>query len=390
VDLVHAGTKYSADGGDPKKITVRRSHVLGTTASRSTEGNFMKWLKRIAIGVGIFVALLGVAAAAMELRSPKARAIDAAKTLATPERTARGRYIVEAEAHCLLCHSEHDWKTHGAPILPGLKGAGWDVPSAENHMPGRVFAPNLTPDPETGLGAVPDDAIARAIREGVGHDGRALFMMPWPAFRNFSDEEVASVVAYLRSLPPVKKKRDLTEIQIPARWFMKGMPKPLETPVAEADVSDPVKRGKHLVEIGLCQDCHTPVNERHEPLPGMAFAGGQEFVIDGTKYRSANITPHPSGLAHYDEALFIRTMRTGNIGGRRLAPIMPWREVGNLTDEDLKAVWAFLKTIPPIAHDVERAPVALKDNPEINEHPEAAAPARSAPATGSVAAPAGG
>ena len=120
-----------------------------------------------------------------------------------------------------------------------MTGAGWDVPYAENKMPGRVFAPNLTPDPDTGLGAVPDDAIARAIREGVGHDGRALFMMPSKHFRNLSDEEVASIVVFLRSLPPVKKQRELTQIQIPVRWFMKFGPKPLTAPVPEPVVVEP-------------------------------------------------------------------------------------------------------------------------------------------------------
>src|SRR5262249_48732829 len=130
----------------------------------------MKWLKRLGIVLVGLVVVVGVAVAAMEMRSPKMRAVDATKKIAaTPERVARGKVIVEAEAHCMLCHAEHDWQTHGAPEIPGTHGAGWDVPAAENHMPGRVFAPNITPDPETGLGAVPDDAIARAIREGVSH-----------------------------------------------------------------------------------------------------------------------------------------------------------------------------------------------------------------------------
>ena len=99
----------------------------------------------------------------------------------------------------------------------------------------------------------------------------------------------------------------------------------------------------------------------------MAFAGGQEFVIDGVTYRSPNITPDASGIAHYDEALFVRTMRTGNVGSRRLAPIMPWLEIRQLSDDDLKALWAYLKTVRPIAHDVERTDVTLADNPAIDE-----------------------
>jgi hypothetical protein len=144
----------------------------------------MKWLRRFGLGLGVSLVVTGAAAAVLELRAPKMRPVDATKRVTTtPERVARGRYIVEAEAHCMQCHSEHDWGTHGAPDAKGLTGAGWDVPFVENHMPGRVFAPNITPDAETGIGRVPDDAIARALREGVSYDGRPLFMMPWQNFR---------------------------------------------------------------------------------------------------------------------------------------------------------------------------------------------------------------
>src|SRR3982751_2973441 len=132
--------------------------------TKHTRPSLKIWMKRIGIGLATVVALAGGAAAVLELRPPRMRAVDATKTFtATPARVARGRQIVEAEAHCMLCHSERDWNTHGAPELPGLAGAGWDVPWVENHMPGPVFAPNITPDRETGIGAIPDDAIARAI-----------------------------------------------------------------------------------------------------------------------------------------------------------------------------------------------------------------------------------
>ena len=72
-------------------------------------------------------------------------------------------------------------------------------------------------------------------------------------------------------------------------------------------------------------------------------------------------------------------MRTGNIGGRRLAPIMPWSEIAQADRRDLKALWAFLKTVKPVAHDVERTPVDLKDNPDIDDH--MAAQLTTAPAT---------
>jgi cytochrome c553 len=179
---------------------------------------------------------------------------------------------------------------------------------------------------------------------------------------------VASVIAYLRTLAPVKKKREATQIDAPVRWIVKMMPEPLTTPIANTDFATPIERGRHLAEVGQCESCHTPVDERHQPLPGKAFSGGQDFAVGGVSYRSTNITPHMSGISHYDEALFVRTMRTGNVGGRRLAPIMPWRFIRQLSDDDLKALWAFLQSVPPVAHDVERAPVDLADNPQIVEH----------------------
>jgi mono/diheme cytochrome c family protein len=321
-----------------------------------------KWLRRTTLGLAVFVTLIGGAVAALELRSPNMRPLDPNKRLAvTDQRIARGRYIVEAEAHCMQCHSDRDWNKHGAPVRPGLAGAGWDVPWVDNGMPGPVFAPNLTPDPETGIGKISDDAIARAIREGVSHDGRALFMMPWQDYRHLSDEDVASIVVYLRTLPPVKKARGTTAINAPVRWFLKAAPTPLTAPIADTTTSDPIARGKHLAEVGQCRSCHTPVDARHQPLPGMDFSGGQEFVVGGVKYRATNITPDASGISYYNEALFIQAMRTGMVGGRRLAPIMPWSEIGKLTDQDLSALWAYLKTVKPIAHDVPRTEVAIAD-----------------------------
>jgi hypothetical protein len=91
------------------------------------------------------------------------------------------------------CHAEHDWTAHDAPQLPNTKGAGQDM-NLLKGFPGKVYAPNITPDRETGADWT-DDQFARAIREGVSHDGRAMFtFMPYPDFRSMSDEDLASVI----------------------------------------------------------------------------------------------------------------------------------------------------------------------------------------------------
>src|SRR5262249_18608397 len=128
---------------------------------------------------------------------PKTRALTSRKFEATPERLARGRYLAVGLAGCMECHSQHDWKAHGAPVLPGTEGAGQWIDTPD--LPGRVVPPTLTADPKPGAGSWTDDQLARAIREGIGHDGRPLSpLMPYQPLRNMSDEDLASIVVYLR------------------------------------------------------------------------------------------------------------------------------------------------------------------------------------------------
>jgi len=267
----------------------------------------------------------------------------------TPERWARGKYIVESEAACADCHSPHDWSKHDAPIPPGMEGAGQDF-AALKGLPGTVVAPNLTPDQETGAGTWSDDALARAIREGIGHDGRALFpMMPYQGYKNLPDDDLASIIVFLRSLPPVRNSLPKTAIIFPVKYLMRKAPEPITDPVAPPDISDPVKRGAFLVTISGCRDCHTPV-DHGDPIPGMEMSGGQVFEGPWGRTVSANLTPDPSGIPYYNEILFLQAIRTGYVGQRPLNQIMPWRHYGGMTDEDLKAIFAYLKTLKPIHH----------------------------------------
>ncbi len=284
---------------------------------------------------------------------PHARTLTARKFDSTPARFARGEYLVNNVTDCMDCHAEHDWTQHDAPVLPGTLGSGQDM-SILKGFPGQVVAPNITSDPETGAGNWSDDQLARAIREGVGHDGRALFpFMPYPDFRNMSDEDLASIIVYLRALPPVKKQRPPTALIFPVKYLIRSVPQPINAPVPDPDVSTPEKRGKYLVAVAGCTDCHTPADAHGQPLPGMDFAGG--FVLDGPWGRavSANITPDPSGIPYYDEALFIQTMRTGFVKARKLSQIMPWRTYRGMTDQDLAAIFAYIKTLKPVQHRVD-------------------------------------
>lgn len=317
-----------------------------------------RWLKRLLklAGFGLIGLLLLLSLAITltigwrPLIGAKARALVDRRFAPTPARMERGRYLVEGVAGCFTCHSETDWKSEGAPPMPAKKGAGQAL--TLDGMPWLV-APNITSDKETGAGDWSDDSIARAIREGIGHDGRALFpLMPYTFYRKMSDEDIGSIVVYLRSLAPVRNALPRTEIPFPVSRLIQSAPQPVAAPVQPPDMSDAVKRGEYLATLAACVDCHTPKDEG-QPLAGMDFAGGFIMNEPGRKVASANITPDATGISYYDEALFVTLMRTGHVKARTLSPIMPWSTYRNMTDEDLKAIFAYLRTLKPVRHQVD-------------------------------------
>ncbi len=318
-----------------------------------------RWKKIVLVVVLILVAV--VVAGAYKILGPRAflgpraRPLTARTFERTPARLARGKYLVEGVLTCRHCHSPHDWTQHDAPTPAGMELAGQDF--GTDGFPGHVVAPNLTPDPETGSGNWTDDMLARAIREGIGHDGRALFpMMPYQGFHDLlSDEDLASVIVYLRSLPPAHNPLPKTEISFPLKYIMKNFPQPLTAPVPEPTFTSPEKRGEYLTHLIGCPVCHTPVDAHDNFLPGMQFGGGQVFVGPWGKVASANLTPDPSGIPYYDQALFIRTIRTGYVGARPLNPLMPWSIFRGMTDDDLSAIFAYLKTVKPVHHRVDNS-----------------------------------
>ena len=126
-------------------------------------------------------------------------------------------------------------------------------------------------------------------------------------------------------------------------------------PIPEGDATA-IARGKYLVTLASCSECHTPTYQL-QPLTHLAFAGGTSLKGPWGDVNSANITPDPSGISYYDEALFIQTLRTGHVGARKLSSIMPWGYFRNLTDDDLKAIFAYLRTLPPVRHRVDNTEV---------------------------------
>jgi len=314
------------------------------------------------------VALLAVLVIAITLTvgwrpffGPDARPLTDRTFTSTPERLARGQYLAENLLNCFACHSDRDWSRHDAPVVPGTHGAGAPTFPIDD-LPGRVYPPNITPDKETGAGNWTDDQLARAIREGIGYDGRALFpMMPYENYRYMSDEDLASVIVYLRSIPAVRRPVPKTELIFPVKYLINSAPHPVTEPVSAPDTSTPVKRGDYLVTLGGCRDCHTP-QANGQRMMQLDLAGGFPMRGPWGEVASGNITQSPSGIPYYDEQLFIDVMRTGLVKARELKQIMPWWYYRGLKDEDLKDMFAYLRTVPQVQHRVDNSkkPTACK------------------------------
>jgi hypothetical protein len=315
--------------------------------------------------VSVTVVVLGGGFGYLAIRKPVMAPPSNIRVEMTPERIARGKYIFEAGADCGGCHSERDWSRFTAPVVAGGAAKGVTFPP-ELGLPGTVIAPNLTPDPETGLGEWTDGEKIRAIREGISRDGRALFsMMPYTYFRSMSDDDVQALVAYLNSLPPVKNKLPRTKLDFPVGLFMAGLPRPVSGPVAAPGKSDTIRYGEYLVNRMVCKDCHTQM-ERGELKEELAFAGGREFRIGKFLVNAANITPDvETGFGGWSEDRFVKTFRDyANFAqGSPLPPatqanftLMPWPVLSQTPEEDLKAIYAYLKTLKPIRNPVTKHP----------------------------------
>jgi mono/diheme cytochrome c family protein len=288
---------------------------------------FLKWPGVVLSGLLtlILAVIIGVAGIGLyKLNAPQSNPVPDVKVAGTPEQLARGQKLA---AICQGCHAS-------AGKLP-LDGSPGNF--IEGGPPlGTIYAPNLTPGGETQ--GWTDGEIIRAIREGVHQDGHALIIMPTQAFNNLSDADVQALVAYLRSQPAVKRdlpKRDLNLLAalfVGSGMFPTAVKPPITQPVVAPPAGATTDYGQYLVAIGGCRDCHGP-----------DLAGG---AVGGFAPVGPNLT---LVVPKWSEADFIQTMRTGVApGGHALSADMPWKDVSDFsTDDDLRAIFAYLHGLPP-------------------------------------------
>jgi len=276
----------------------------------------------------------------------------------------RGRYLVEGIGACGNCHTPKG--PDGRPVAAKNLAGGFEITEAF----GTAVAPNITPDRETGIGDWTDGEILRAMREGISRDGRGLFpLMPYASYRAMSDEDAGAIVVYLRSMRPVRNEVRERDLKVPLNFVARRVPEPLDGPVAGPPPdADLVTRGRYLATIAGCGDCHAArKGGGGAPDPDREWEGGWELRGPWGRTVAANITPHPSTfMGQADVNAFVRRFKLLGLGGPRALPPpaapdantpMPWHAYAGMTVEDLTAIHAFLKSLPP----VEKSIVAYPD-----------------------------
>jgi mono/diheme cytochrome c family protein len=312
--------------------------------------------KRVGIVVGIIVLIVVVLAWVVVRPGPMAFASGkrvaltdySAKPTGVPadfqaaDALARGKYLTEA-ADCEACHTIEGGK-------PFAGGRPFDTEY------GTIYSPNITPDPETGIGSWSDADFLKAMHEGIGKDGKNLYpAFPYAAYTHLTDEDVLAIKAYVFSLQPQKSTAPANTLRSPynnrglmAIWSKLYNPNERFKPIA--DHSPSWNRGAYLAEgLGHCGDCHTPrtalqaLDNRHK------FAGG---MAEG--WRAYNLSSDKaSGIGAWSQQDMEQYLKTGHTQNRGSAfgPMAQAVHLSfqKLTPSDVSAIVEYVRSVPPVS-----------------------------------------
>jgi mono/diheme cytochrome c family protein len=309
-----------------------------------------KLLKWTGIGLATLTVGLTTAVLVLEYRTHDV-ALPDIHASSDPAVIARGRYLAYGAAHCVDCHGDVNRRAQS--------NDGKEIPLSggfEFKLPIGIIRPaNLTSDRETGLGALSDGQIARALRHGIDRNGRTL--APFMPFADLTDDDLGAIVSFLRSQPPVRNpviQHSLNPLGHAVAAFVLK-PRGPSGPVPKTLPAGPTAEyGRYLVNsVGNCVGCHTKIDMRTGNFIGPRLAGGathESLSKPGTRFVTPNLTndPKTGRIFNWPEELFVARFRMGK--GAEGSP-MPWPAFGRMTDDDLKAIYRYLKTIPGVEND---------------------------------------
>jgi mono/diheme cytochrome c family protein len=324
----------------------------------SREELMKRAMKIVGIAAGvIFVGIMGLLAY-LYFFLPNAGPVQQIIIEGTPERLKRGEYLAKHVTGCVDCHSTRNWKLFSGPIVPGTEGKGGDRFDETIGFPGTVYAKNITP---AALGHVSDGVLLRAIAGGIDHNGNPLFpIMGYQNLAKMSTEDLYSIIAYIRTLHPIENSVPDHQLNFPLNLIVRTMPGPYPAQ-PEPDRSNPYTYGKYLVNAAGCIECHTQ-QVKGESIKGMEFAGGWELHMPEGTIRSANITPdEETGIGLWTKEIFIAKFKewekadSSKLSLERMGrqTIMPWTLLSGMSEEDLGAIYTYLRTVTPVKNRVE-------------------------------------
>lgn len=263
---------------------------------------------------------------------------DGIRAVDDPAVVERGRYLVYGPAHCAACHGDPDIPYAENTRLTG--GRTFDLGAL-----GALTAPNITSDKTAGIGAISDAAFVRILRYGVSRSGRPL--APFMPYARMTDDDLRAVLSYLRTVPaqgPIAAEHDLTWLGRLGLALI-GADRPSERPPASLAQERTAEYGGYLANVVAgCHACHTQRSKLTGAFKGAPFAGGMTFEENGQTFASPNLTPIAGGLiGAWTEQQFVDHFRAR----ARLASDspMPWKAFARMTDDDLGALYRYLKTL---------------------------------------------
>ena len=257
---------------------------------------------------------------------------------------ARGRYLAYGPAHCSDCHTapaEYASLKSGDARPPLSGGGTFPIPL------GTIEVPNITPDKETGIGMLSDSAVARMLRYGVRPDGRSA--IPFMEYHEMSDADIAALISFLRAQPPVHNPVPDQQLNLLGKAVMTFMIKPIgpaATPPVESPAQAPtVERGEYLVNaVANCAGCHTTRSMVTGAYTGPRLAGGtpmESSANSAIKLTPPNLTADGKP-AEWTEDQWVARFHAGE---RIAGSPMPWQAFRRITDDDLRAIYRYLKTV---------------------------------------------
>jgi mono/diheme cytochrome c family protein len=319
-------------------------------------------MKRILKIAGIFLLVIIVAVACLltyvKTALPNIAAAEDIKIDYTQERIARGEYLANSVSVCMDCHSTREFSKFSGPLKEGTLGSGGDRFDQSVGLPGVFYAKNITP---AGISRYTDGELFRVITTGVTKEGRAMFpLMPYPYYGKMDREDIYSIIAYVRSLPPIENPVPESVADFPMNFIINTIPQEAQL-TTRPDSSDQLAYGGYLVNAGSCLECHTRF-EKGAIVREFSFGGGREFMFpDGSVVRSANISKHPeTGIGKWTKENFVARFKSYADSSYVLPAtkpgefntIMPWMMYSKMTKSDLEAIYTYLQSVAPVENKV--------------------------------------